>query len=173
MKKIAPVFQLQPHDIFLVKEFDNVAVFPHETSGRFNRSLIDPASVYVVNGEDVVEMSNASTSGLSSTSSTPISPFGAYTGPTSHIPPPRSHHLTQRRKSTTFRKTVALVSLSASNPNKPSTSKSSLVEYKTVTQVVVTMEVGHCSLATVAEAVSQQVMFEVVLLDSKCKKKHY
>ena len=166
MKKIAPVFQLQPHGIYLVKEFENVAVFPHETSGRFNRSLIHPSSVYVVNGEDVVETSNTSTSGLSLPSSTSITPFGAYSGPTSHLPPRSS--LTQWRKSTTFRKTIALVSLSAPNPNKPSTSKSSLVEYKTVTQIVVTLEVGHCSLAAVAEAVSQQVMFEVVLLDSKC-----
>ncbi len=41
-RKISPVFKLQPSTIYLVKEFDNVAVFPHELSGRFNRSMIDP-----------------------------------------------------------------------------------------------------------------------------------
>ena len=95
-----------------------------------------------------------------------VSPFGAYTGPTSSIPPPRSQ-LTQRRKSTNFRKTIALVSL-ATVADKPSTSKSSCLEYKVITQLVVTLEVGHCSLTSVTEAVTQQVAFDVVLLDSKC-----
>ena len=42
------------------------------------------------------------------------------------------------------------------------------LDYKIVTQVVVTLEAGHCSPVNVAELVSQQVGFEVVLLDSKC-----
>lgn len=50
-RKIAPMFQLQTNTVYFVKEFDNVAVFPHETSGRFNQTLIDPMSVYEVHGE--------------------------------------------------------------------------------------------------------------------------
>lgn len=45
--KISPVFQLQPNTVYFVNEFDNVAVFPHETSGCFNLSLIDPSAVMV------------------------------------------------------------------------------------------------------------------------------
>lgn len=62
-----------------------------------------------------------------------------------------------------------MVSLSLINQNKPTTSKaSSHLDYKVVTQVVVNLEVGHCSPSAVAELVQQQVGFEVVLLDSKC-----
>ena len=39
---------------------------------------------------------------------------------------------------------------------------------KVITQVVVSLKVGHCSPSLVAELVRQQVGFEVVLLDSKC-----
>ena len=96
-----------------------------------------------------------------------LSSYGAYTGPTAKVPPPRTQ-VAQRRKSN-FRKTVALVSLTSPNPNKPSTSKSlSHLDYKVITQVVVSLEVGHCSPSLVAELVRQQVGFEVVLLDSKC-----
>ena len=165
-RKIAPVFHLQPTTVYLVNEFDNVAVFPHETSGRFNQALIDPSAVYAIHGEEVT----------GSTSNTPshavnlgaLTPFGAYTGPTSQLPPPRPQ-LSLRRRPTTFRKTIAIVSLSLPNSNKPSTSKASgHLEYNVVTQVVVTLEVGRCSPANVAELVKQQVGFQVVLLDSKC-----
>ena len=150
--------------VLFINEFDDVAVFPSETSGRFNHSAIDTSGIYIVNGEAV----NVDTTPATSTSGV-LSPsqFGAYTGPTSHIPPPRSS-LSLRKKPTTFRKTIAVVSLS--NSNKPSTSKAStqLLDYKIVTQVVVTLEAGHCSPLNVAELVRQQVGFEVILLDSKC-----
>ena len=154
------MFQLQPSSIYLVKEFDNVAVFPHETSGRFNRTLIDPSAVYTVHGD---EISGAHTT--PSSNPAVISSYGAYTGPTAHLPPSRIH-TTQHRKSN-FRKTLPLVSLSA--PNKPSTSRASFnLDYKVITQVVVSLEMGHCSAAMIAELVRQQVGFEVILLDSKC-----
>lgn len=85
-RKISPVFQLQASSLYLVKEFENVAVFPHETSGRFNRSLIDPTAVYMVHGDDLCH-GHGSDTGTPSSSSTP---FGAYTGLTQNLSPPRS-----------------------------------------------------------------------------------
>ena len=162
-RKISPVFHLQPNTVYLVNEFDNVAVFPHDTSGRFNRSLIDASAVYTVNGEEVT----GSTPATPSVNLSPLIPFGAYTGPTSQLLPPRPQ--LSRRRPTTFRKTVAVVSLSIPSSNKPSTSKASAhLEYKVVTQVVITVEVGRCSPANVAELIKQQVGFQVLLLDSKC-----
>lgn len=79
-QKICPVFKLEPSTLYLVKElFDNVAVFPHEVSGRFNHSMIDQCAVYEVNGDEV----KADTS----TSSSTITAFGAYTGSTAQLPP--------------------------------------------------------------------------------------
>ena len=167
-RKIAPVFQLQPTTVYLVNEFDNVAVFLHETSGRFNRSLIDHSAVYAVHGEEVTGSTSNSPSRAVNLGAGALTPFGAYTGPTLQVPPPRPQ-LSLRRRPTTFRKTVAVVSLSLPSSSKPSTSKASAhLEYNVVTQVVVTLEVGRCSPVNVAELVNQQVGFQVVLLDSKC-----
>ena len=161
-RKISPVFKLQPSTVYLVKEFDNIAVFPHESSGRFNRSLIDPSAVYEVSGEEF--KANEITSAAAQQSAG--SPFGAYTGPTAHLPPRQPLH---RRKGSSFRKTMALVTLSIPNSNKPTTSKhSSHLEYQVITQVVVTLEVGQCKCSIVADLVRQQVGFPVTLLDSKC-----
>ena len=44
-RKIAPVFQLKPETVYLINEFDNVAVFLSETSGRFNHSSINTSAV--------------------------------------------------------------------------------------------------------------------------------
>ena len=85
-RKIAPVFQLQPDTVYLINEFDNAAVFPNETSGRFNHSLTTPAAVYIINGDPVSVASGPTTT---ATTPHPPSPFGAYTGPVSQIPPPR------------------------------------------------------------------------------------
>ena len=123
--------------------------------------------MYVVHGDEILGSQAPNTSVLHSVSPGVLSSYGAYTGPTANVPPPRTQ-VAQRRKSN-FRKTVALVSLTSPNPNKPSTSKSlSHLDYKVITQVVVSLEVGHCSPSLVAELVRQQVGFEVVLLDSKC-----
>ena len=160
------MFQLQPSSIYLVNEFDNIAVFPSETSGRFNRSAIESSAIYIVHGDEISSISQAN-SPIASPS--PVNPgaYGAYTGPTAFLPPPNMQ-AAKRRKST-FNKTIALVSLNSPNPNKPSTSKaSSHLDYKVVTQVIISLEIGHCSPSVVAESVRQQVGFEVVLLDSKC-----
>ena len=65
-----------------MKEFENVAVFPHKVSGRFNHSLTDPTTNYEVNGETMEQTGNDSAS-----SPSPVSPFGAFTGPTVSLPP--------------------------------------------------------------------------------------
>ena len=165
-RKISPVFQLQPNTVYLVNEFDNVAVFPNDTSGRFNRSLINPSAVYAVHGEEMGGSTPFTPSPAANSGA--LTPFGAYHGPMSQLPPPRPQ-LSLRRKSTTFRKTVAVVSLSYPSSNKASTSKATFhLDYKIVTQVVVTLEVGNCSPDIVADLIKQQVGFQVVLLDSKC-----
>lgn len=45
VRKIAPIFYLDFSSIYLIKEFDNQAVFPGQ-SGRFNPSQIDPYYSY-------------------------------------------------------------------------------------------------------------------------------
>ena len=77
------------------------------------------------------------------------------------------HHFLYGENLTKFCKTVAVVSLFTSNKTLISKDSTQL-DYKVVTQVVVTLEAGHCSPVNVAELVCQQVGFEVILLDSKC-----
>ena len=142
-----------------------MAVFPNEISGRFNRALIDKSAIYNVHGD---EMSSADT--RPSPSQTPGA-FGAYTGPTAPalLSPNTSAGLVSHKRKKSFSKTIALVSLSSPDPNKASTSKASFhLDYKVVTQVVVSVEAGSCSPSSVAEKVCQQVGFEIVLLESKC-----
>lgn len=114
--------------------------------------MIDPSLVYVVNG-DKIQKSTVDT-GISSTPTQNISsPFGAYTGSTSHLPP--QPQLVHCQKSKTFCKIMALVSLSAPNPNKPSTSKASgHLEYKIITQVVVTLAVWSEHSSSSASCIS-------------------
>ena len=151
--------------MYLVEEFANVAVFPHETSGCFNRTLIDPLALYAVHGD---KLPSSHATNLPLVSSPSPSAYGAYVGPTQQVPPPRPQ-LAQRRKSNSYRKTIQVVSLSLPNQNKPSTSKASThLEYKVITQIIVSLEVERCSGSIVAELVHQQVGFEVIRLDSKC-----
>ena len=111
------MFQLKSQTVYLFNEFDNIAVLRSEVSGCFNRSAITSSAVYIVNGEvsDVTHNPASFSSGYP-----PRSAYGACSSPTSNIPPPRPA-LSLRRKQVTFRKTIAVVSLSISN--KPSTSK--------------------------------------------------
>lgn len=51
IKKIAPLFKLEADTVYLQRQSDNVAVFPHEVSGRFSWSSIDITAVYSVYGE--------------------------------------------------------------------------------------------------------------------------
>ena len=107
-----------------------------------------------------------SNEGTPTAASSAESPFGAYTGPTTAIPLRQPMH---HRKSISFRKTIALVSLSAPILSKPTTSRHlPHLEYKVITQVVVTLEVGLCKCSVIADFIRQQVGFQVTLLDSKC-----
>ena len=109
VKKIALVFQLQASTVYLVREFENIAVFPHEASGRFNHSLIDLSAVYA--GEDcrpATPRAATTTPG----SSVPSTLFGAYMEPTlSHSVPSASTKVISR-KSNSVRKTVSCLSKS-------------------------------------------------------------
>ena len=160
---MSPVFQLQSSSIYLVNEFDNVAVFPNETSGRFNRSLIDMDAVYNVHGDEISMHSSHSSHAQ------PAGAFGAYAGPTAPalLRPSTASVSAHKRRKSAFNKTIALVCLSSPDPNKPGTSRATHLDYKIVTQVV-PIEAGFCSPSSVAERVHQQVGFEIVLLDSKC-----
>ena len=91
-RKICPVFKLLPSTIY--KEYDTIAVFPHETSGQFNTSLIDPSAVYEASGEDVKAAKSTSTAHQSAGSA-----LGAYTGPTAQLPPRQPVH---RREGISF-----------------------------------------------------------------------
>ena len=141
VKKIAPVFQLQASTVYLVREFENIAVFPHEASGRFNRALIDLSPIYAVHGEDMVSATPQATA--TPGPSVPSVPFGAYTGPTLSRGVPCK---AISKKPNSFRKTIALVSLTADN--RPSTSTGLEIQHKIISQLVVSIEVGRCSLAT-------------------------
>ena len=152
VRKVSPVFKLQPSSIYLVKEFDNVAVFLHELSGRFNHSLINPTATYEVNGEAMEQTGNDSAVPPST-----VTPFGAFTGPTVNLPP--HFQLVHRKKTSTCRKTMALISLSVPSSSKPTFKASCRLDYKVITQVVVTTEMGHCSPKVVADLVRQQLSF--------------
>ena len=75
--KIAAVFKLQPASLYLVKEFENVVIFPHEQSGRFNRSQVDSSYTYEVRGDEVSDPGTPSHAVVSKL-------FSAYTGPSYH-----------------------------------------------------------------------------------------
>ena len=164
------MFRVQPSSLYLLKEFQNVAIFPHEKSGRFNRSQFDSRYVYEVHGDEVA------VPGTPTQPDVP-KPFGAYTGP-SHDGTLSSASLPSRaivntpfsatgQKRKTLCKTVALVSLSE-DCERPSSSRSSGVSYTIVTQVVATLECNECTSSIISDLVKQQVGYDVVLLDSKC-----
>ena len=78
---------------------------------------------------------------------------GAYTGPTA--PPFLSPNTAAGLVSHKCKVKLPLVSLSSPDPNKASTSKASFhLDYKVVTQVVVSVEAGSCSPSSVAESLS-------------------
>ena len=160
------MFRVVPLSLYLVKEFEGMVIFPHEQTGRFNRQLIDVRSSYEVHGEEVPGSSAAMTH------APPSTPFGMYTGPSPHpatglLSSPVAFSASGRKKST-FRKTIALVSLSPAPADRPCTSTSPGLTYSIVTQVVVALEVNKCGPTVVAELVKQQVGYDVILLDSKC-----
>ena len=73
MRKILPIFHLES-SIYLIKEFDNQAIFPGQ-SGRFNPAQIVSYCSYEVHGDPLPELT-AATPQIASQGS--ITPFGAY-----------------------------------------------------------------------------------------------
>ena len=166
MKNIANLFKLEPSSVYLVEELDNVVLFPIH-NGRFKVAQVKPGFTYEVHGDEPTSSSKeAPTSAV-----TPGgfgSPFGAYASLyDSATPFPNPPHAPRSKKP--IRKTIILVSLSSKDKDKPTSSKASLrMDYSIVTQVVISLVPSQCNVQTVAELVTQQVGFEVVLLDSKC-----
>ena len=138
VRKIAAVFRLQPSILYLAEEFDNIVIFPHEQSGRFNKQQIDSRCSYEVHGDEVV-------------------------APTSHGAPFWWLYWSFPSACNSFNVTSPPSSnFSSSRPEKeyfsqkPS-SKSPGLNYTVVTQVVVTLEANNCSSGVVADLVKQQV----------------
>ena len=160
MKNIANLFKLDPSSVYLVEEVANVVLFPIH-NGRFKTAQVKPGYTYEVHGDQPTSKeapASASPGGYGT-------PYGAYTNPydstISFANPPRAKKPLQ--------KTIALVSLSSKDKNKPTSSKASLkMDYSIVTQVVVSLVPSQCNVQVVGDLVAQQVGFEVVLLDSKC-----
>ena len=74
MRKISSIFRLESSSIYLIKEFDNQAIFPGQ-SGRFNPAQIDPYYSYEVHGDPLPELTAATPQAASQEN---ITPFGAY-----------------------------------------------------------------------------------------------
>ena len=148
------MFRVKASSLHLSKEFNNQFVFPHGPSKRFNFQHLDSRSRYEVHGDPIARNTSAS-------------PFGSYTG-VSMPQTPRPLFSAGKRKKSTFRKTIVLVSLTNAASDRPSSSKSSNITYNVVTQVVVRLETDNCSPLLVAQLVEQQVGYSVILLDNKC-----
>ena len=153
----------------MLEEIENVAIFPVDT-GQFHTSQISAGMTYEVHGEPVDR-----SHGNSSTPVQPSTPFGSYTAPVFGTPhssaakaPQQIYSHRNRLTKKSFRKAVSLVSLTGMDPMKPSTSKSSRLEYSIITQVYLCLTADQCNVTSVSDVVAEQVGFPVVLLDSKC-----
>ena len=71
MPRIAEAFSIQP-PIHLIKEFENIVVFPNESSGKFTPSALLSGALYEVHGSTLTELTP------STTLRNPPTPFGAY-----------------------------------------------------------------------------------------------
>ena len=152
VRKIAAVFRLQPSSLYLAEEFDNIVIFPHEQSGRFNKQQIDSRCSYEVHGDEVVAPTSHGAPFWWLYWSFP-SACNSFNVTSPHPPT----FPAAGRKKNTFRKTIVLVSLTSTSADKPSSSKSPGLNYTVVTQVVVTLEANNCSSGVVADLVKQQV----------------
>ena len=165
MGRIAAAFGVQA-PIHLVKEFDNVVIFPHEGTGRFNPSSLSPGSTYDVQGQ---VQSSPPTPG--EFSQQVASPFGSYPAsrfmavPSAPVPHPPSVPPKFNRR--VIKKTILLASLSTRDMSRPSSSKINSLTYNVVTNLIVSIDSTQCNVTAVADLVRKQVGFEVALLDSK------
>ena len=153
---------------YLVEEIDNTAIFPTDT-GRFRTTQISPGMTYEVHGEVAAKGQQPH----SDTSAQPNSPYGLYTAPVfassqrPHSTPTNQSHFTRVPKKA-IRKAISLVSLTSVDASRPSTSKSSKMEYGVITQVFLCLTPDQCNVRSVSDLMAEQVGFPVILLDSKC-----
>ena len=158
VKKISSIFKKIPHTLFLVEEIDNAAIFPDD-SGQFKSSQLNVGTTYEVHGESIDKPA-------AEASAHPSTPYGAYTAPVYY--PLSKQPLSHTSKSKSLRRAVSLVSLSGIDPLKPGSSKAGKFDYTIVTQIYVCLTPDQCNVDSVADLVSKQVGFAVVLLDCKC-----
>ena len=164
VRNIANLFHRNPSTVYLMDEIGGLVLFPLD-NGKFKLSNVVIGKTYEVHGEEAPSMSASEATPTASRSLGISSPFGAYTSRTcSDIPPP---HL-PRPKSTKFKKTIMIVSLAKKGKGKERSQCSIRLDYTTVTQVVVSLSVAQCTVMAVAGLVTQQVGFDVILMDSKC-----
>ena len=139
-----------------------MVLFPLD-DGKFKSAQITIGATYDVHGNP----QNLDTaSSTASTHNQFTTPYGVYTNPTfkgGYSPPPP--HPPRSSKTSKIKKTIMMVSLTAKQGKTRGQSK---LEYTTVTQVVVSLSQSQCNVPTIAQQVTQQVGFEVILLDSKC-----
>ena len=146
VKNIANLFKLEPQSIYLAEEIENMIIFPLE-NGKFKLNQLLIGNTYEVYGNGRQ---------LDSVMSLPVStPFGAYVNPT--FPPPP--HPPRAAKPISIKKSIVIINVSK---------KKGKLDYKTVTQVVVSLTLSQCNVNAVTQLVTQQVGFQVQLLDCKC-----
>lgn len=121
VNRIAAAFGLQS-PIFLVKDQDNTAIFPHELSGHFFSSCITPATTYSVNGTSTSDFTHATSFG-----SYPHANFSR--SPVLHPPPhPPPTYIAKK----IIKKAITLASLSLWEQGSSAKNK---MQYATVTTV--------------------------------------
>ena len=159
VRNVANLFSLDPQSIYLTEEVDGLVLFPMD-NGKFKANQIIIGATYVVHGNQTSSSSEAT----SSHSASPLMPYGAYTSCTySQFDPPPPHP-PRSLKSNEIKKNILVVSLSKKGKER---AKQHL-EYTTVTQIVISLSPSQCSVPAIAQIVTQQVGFQVILLDSKC-----
>ena len=148
-----------------MEEIENTAIFPTDT-GQFRSPQISAGMTYEVHGE----RKSKDESSPSPQIQRPCTPYGSYPSPlfassqsfnALQQPPPR-----MPKKA--IRKAVSLVSLTAADPTKASSSKVSRLEYSIVTQVFLCLTPEQCNINSMSDLVARQVGFPDILLDSKC-----
>lgn len=112
---------------------------------------LNPGSTYEVKGKENVL-----------TGAPPASPFGAYPMMKHNACVPHPPHSAKK----SIKKSILLANLSASDPNKPGSSKNNGLTHTVVTQVVVNLIPDvECNVTHAAAKVKEQVGFDVILLD--------
>lgn len=140
-----------------------MVLFPLE-SGKFKSNQVVIGSTYEVHGEPISGSPDATSSATPQRISTP---YGVYTNPTfQSVTNPLPPHPPRSSKTCKIKKTIVMVTVSKKGKDRPK--GNSKLDYTAVTQVVVSLTAAQCNVPAVTELVTQQVGFNVQLLDSKC-----